>query len=312
MSLDELEKVSLRDEWDDEEKDFTPWIAENIEKIEEVLGMKLEVKDTEQPVGKFNADILAQGPREEKEVIIENQLEKSDHKHLGQLITYGSGVEAFTVIWICKNLRDEHRNAIKWLNESTRKDTNFLALEIELYKIGDSNPAPQFDVVAEPNEWSQNVKSLTESLSESDELKLSYWSEFKSHLEESDPPFSLRTPTKRHYYGISIGRSHFEINCKIKQSEEKIAVELYFDPNNSGQYYEMLKDNQKQIESEIGSDLEWKKLQGTGACRIIKYNTSVNIENSDNWSKQFNWLEDTLYSFYNVFSYRVNNLELEK
>lgn len=311
MVLDELEKVDLRQEWEDEETDFTPWIAENIEKIEEVLGMELEVKDTEKSVGSFKADILAEEPNTEKEIVIENQLGKSDHKHLGQLITYGSGIEAFTVVWICRNLKDEHRKAIDWLNESTRKDTNFFALEIELYKIGDSNPAPKFDVVSEPNEWSRRVKSETESLSPVEKLRQSYWTEFRAHLEDSEPPFSLRNPWEKHWYRVSIGRSHFGINCTISKQKNRIAVELYFDPENAEEYFDILKEHKEEIESEIGSKLEWERLEGKNACRIAIYNRTADVEDRNKWEEQFNWLEENLYSFYETFEGRVKNLELQ-
>jgi hypothetical protein len=312
MVLDELKKVDLREEWADEETDFTPWMAANIEKIEEVLGMELEVKDTEKSVGSFKADILAEETNTEKEIVIENQLGKSDHKHLGQLITYGSGIEAFTVVWICRTLKDEHRKAIDWLNESTRKDTNFFALEVELYKIGDSNPAPKFDVVSEPNEWSRRVKSETESLSPVEKLRQSYWTEFRSHMEESNPPFPLRNPWEKLWYGVSIGRSHFRINCTISKQKNRIGVELYFDPEEAEEYFELLKENQEEIEESIGSKLEWQRLENKNACRIVIYNRPVEVENREKWEEQFEWLEDNLYSFYETFSERVKNLQLEE
>jgi hypothetical protein len=310
MVLSELKKVDLREEWEDEEADFTPWIADNIKKIEEVLGMELEVKDTEKSVGSFKADILAEEPNTEKEIVIENQLGRSDHKHLGQLITYGSGIEAFTVVWICRNLKDEHRKAIDWLNESTRKDTNFFALEIELYKIGDSNPAPKFDVASEPNEWSRRVKSETESLSPVEKLRQSYWTEFRAYLEESEPLFSLRNPWEKAWYQVSIGRAKFGINCKISKQKNRLSVELYFDPENAEKYFDLLKEDKDEIEAEIGSNLEWERLEGKNACRIAVYNRNADIENKEEWDEQFNWLEENLYSFYNTFKDRVKTLEL--
>lgn len=312
MVLDELEKVDLREEWEDEETDFTPWVVDNIDKIQEVIGMELEVKDTEKSVGSFKADILAEETDTGNEVVIENQLGRSDHKHLGQLITYGSGIEAFTVVWICRNLKDEHRKAIDWLNESTRKDTNFFALEIELYKIGDSNPAPKFDVVSEPNEWSRRVKSETESLSPVEKLRQSYWTEFRSHMEETNPPFSLRNPWEKLWYGISIGRSHFRINCTVSKQKNRIGVELYFDPENAEEYFDLLKEEREKIESEIGSELEWERLEGKNACRIVIYKRNADVENRDNWEEQFDWLEDNLYSFYTTFKERVKDLQIDK
>lgn len=310
MSLGNLEKVDLREAWSDEAKEFTPWVAENIDQIGDILGMDLEVKDTEKSVGSFNADILAKETNNGKEIVIENQLERSDHDHLGKLITYGSGIEAFSVVWICKDLKEEHRKAIDWLNESTRKNTNFFALEIELYKIGGSEPAPKFDTVCEPNEWSKRVKTETETLTPVEKLRQRYWSGFKEHMEDTNPSFSLRNSWEKHWYKVSIGKSHFGIQCTLSTRKNRVGVELYFNPDNAEDYFELLEEEKNQIEQEIGCELDWQRLEGKNACRIALYKNFPNIEDEENWNQQFQWLEENLYSFYNTFKPRVNQLEL--
>lgn len=158
--LDKLIKLNLRDIWKDEAQDFTPWLAseDNLNLLGETLRMELELKAREQNVGPFSADILCTNKDDGSLVLIENQLDKTDHKHLGQLMTYAAGLDTVSIIWISKEFTDEHRAALDWLNEITNIEFRFFGLEIELWKIGDSSPAPKFNIVCKPNDWSRSIK----------------------------------------------------------------------------------------------------------------------------------------------------------
>ena len=156
--LGRLERVDLRDVWQTEDQDFTPWLAqdENIGILGETLGMELEVEAQEKDVGPFRADILcrdANSPDHESWVLIENQLERTDHTHLGQLLTYAAGLRTVTIIWVAQRFTDEHRAALDWLNEITSERYQFFGLEVELWQIGESLAAPKFNIVSKPNEW---------------------------------------------------------------------------------------------------------------------------------------------------------------
>ena len=172
--LGKLKKVDLRTYWKSEDRDFTPWLAEeeNIKELSDAIGIDLEVEQVEQRIGNFNADIIARDTFVGSKIVIENQLEKTDHKHLGQIITYAAGIEADIMIWICKKATEEHTQAVDWLNTHTNEDVHFFLCEIELYVIGDSKPAPKFNVIAKPNEWAKQVKSQTRATTPSKKAEL--------------------------------------------------------------------------------------------------------------------------------------------
>jgi len=167
MNLGKFQQVELREHWGKEATDFTPWLTkeENIKELGKTIGIEdIEFEDREVSIGSFKADILCRDSDNNK-IIIENQLEKSNHSHLGQIITYASGVDASIIIWICSEITDEHRQAIDWLNEHTDEDINFFAIVIELWKIDDSIPAPRFNVMCRPNKWAKTTKAATTSTS---------------------------------------------------------------------------------------------------------------------------------------------------
>ena len=172
--LGRLRKIDPRKYWKTEDRDFTPWLAEeeNIQELSDALGIELEVEQVEQRIGSFNADIIARDSSVQSKIVIENQLEKTDHKHLGQIITYAAGIEADIMVWICKKATDEHTQAVDWLNSHTNEDIHFFLCEIELYTIGDSEPAPKFNVVAKPNEWAKQIKSQTSGITPSKKAEL--------------------------------------------------------------------------------------------------------------------------------------------
>ena len=151
IQLATIDKVDLRGVWENEAADFTPWLGENLTALGEALGLDLELKGQEAPVGGFSLDVLAHEPNTNRPVIIENQLETTDHDHLGKLITYASGYDANVVVWITREFKDEHRQALDWLNQRSGEDTEFFGVVIEVWKIDDSRPAPHFRVVSAPN-----------------------------------------------------------------------------------------------------------------------------------------------------------------
>ena len=161
--LGRLERVELREAWQSEPADFTPWLAEeqNLKLLGETLGMSLQLEAVEKNVGPFSADILCKEPQTEQWVLIENQLEQTDHTHLGQIITYSAGLNAVSVIWIAAKFVEEHRAALDWLNEITTEATNFFGVEVELWRIGDSPFAPKFNLVSKPNAWSKQIAKAT-------------------------------------------------------------------------------------------------------------------------------------------------------
>jgi hypothetical protein len=217
--LGRLEPVDLRIVWDVESRDFTPWMAreENISLLGHAIGIELEVESTEKGVGPYRADILCKYTASSQWVLIENQLERTDHIHLGQLLTYAAGLEAATVVWVAWNFTEQHRAAVDWLNQITDTRFNFFGLEMELWRIGDSPVAPKFSVVSKPNDWSKVIRQTAEGggggLSETQQLHLDFWTQFKEFMEERRSPLKVGNPSADHWKNISLGRSAFALSA---------------------------------------------------------------------------------------------------
>ena len=188
--LDRLVRVELRETWKTEAQDFTPWLAdkENINILGDALNMELELKALEKSVGPFSADILCTNTDDDSLVLIENQLEKTDHTHLGQLMTYAAGLHTVNIVWIAAKFTDEHRAALDWLNEITDVKFRFFGLEVELWRIGTSDAAPKFNVVCKPNDWSRVVNRNSNNYSEAEltpakSVQLNFWTGLKNHID---------------------------------------------------------------------------------------------------------------------------------
>jgi len=273
------------------------------------INLDLEVEDIEVSIGSYKADIVARDGNN-RTVIIENQLEKTDHKHLGQIITYASGVEAQIIVWVCSQVTDEHRQAIDWLNEVTRADIAFFACEIELWRIGDSIPAPKFNVVASPNDWTKVLKSTVNSkeLSDTKKAHLDFWNAFKAHMEDTDTTLKLRQPRPQHWYTMAVGRSKFQISLTTNSQLKKIGCEVYIRGENAKEAFSQLEHEKSEIEEILG-ELEWQKLPDGQDCRI-KLSRSGDSKAQSQWPELHSWLKDRSEAFYGVFSPLIKQLSL--
>ncbi len=229
--LDALKKVELRDVWPHEALDFTKWLAEedSLAMLSDAVGVELELLETESSVGSFNVDIYAQEAGTGRKVIIENQLADTNHDHLGKVITYAAGKGAEVVVWVVARARDEHRQAIEWLNQHTDSEFGFFLVEIELWQIGGSKPAPRFNVVEQPNEWTKTLK-LSEGMSETERVKLSYWTKYRE-IAEATPEFTAvfkpHKPSKDHWSALRCGTSAYHFALLIDTLHGKIGIEFY-------------------------------------------------------------------------------------
>ena len=271
--------------------------------------MDIEVEDTEVFIGSYRADIVARDG-ENRKVIIENQLSKTDHKHLGQIITYASGIDAQIMIWICKEVTDEHRQAIDWLNEVTIGDIAFFACEIELWKIDESSPAPKFKVISSPNDWSKTVKSSVpnEALSPTKQMHLKFWNAFKEYMTDEGSELRLRTPRPQHWYMMAIGRSKFHISLTNNTQAKRVGCEIYIRGKAAKEAFSLLQHQKEEIEAQLGK-LEWQELPEGQDCRIIQYHDG-NSKNESEWGTLHEWLKDRAESFYKEFSPRIKKLVL--
>ncbi|NLE06306.1 MAG: DUF4268 domain-containing protein [Crenarchaeota archaeon] len=301
-NLSKLNKVDLREVWAHEAIDFTNWLAqkENLNTLSEELGIDLKLIKTEASVGKFNVDILAEEDYSGRKIVIENQLESTNHDHLGKIITYGAGYDAEIIVWIVRDIREEHQKAIDWLNEHTDENINFFLIKIELWQIEGSNPAPKFEIVASPNEWAKTIKnsSSNEELTETKLQQLEFWNRFKEYVQENDTTIRLRTPRPQHWYNVSMGSSEAHIGLTVNSRENLIGCEVYIDRNK--ELYNFLKNRKDEIEKEIGEPIEW--IDATVASRIkIKKEISDLFDRIET-EKSFAWLYEKTILFQKVFS----------
>ena len=203
MKLGKLVEVDIRNVWKHEQYDFSKWLAseENINELGNTLNLTLTDVETEKFVGNYRCDILCKDEITGKVVLIENQLEPTNHDHLGKIITYASGLDASVVVWIVASAREEHASAIEWLNKHTDDDVSFFLVEIHAYKIGDSEPAPQFKIIEQPNDFVKSVKAISKNsdISDTEKKRLEFWTQFNEVLEERGKPFNRRKATTDHF-----------------------------------------------------------------------------------------------------------------
>lgn len=308
IKLSKISKVDLRDCWKNEATDFTPWLAseENIALLADALGMNdLEVKAQEEHVGPFRADILCVDPGTDKLVLIENQLEKTDHNHLGQILTYAAGLNAVTIIWIAEHFTEEHRAAIDWLNLITDKEFNFFGVEIELIKIGDSLAAPMFNVIAKPNGWSKDVRSSqssNEGRSDGEVFKYDYWSAFVEYM-NNHPSKLFRTPnpTHDHWMNIAVGKGSMHIALLVNTREQKATIQFYIWDDADKKYFDALVKYKDEAEASIGEPLTWRRLDGKKASTIDLYRQCNNLNNPAEREEIFGWYREYTEKFIGFF-----------
>lgn len=238
--LGKIEKVNVRDVWPHEALNFTKWLAEeeNLSLLGDACSIELELIEKESSVGSFAVDIFAQEVGSERKVIIENQLEDTNHDHLGKIITYASGKDAGVVIWIVAHARDEHRRAIEWLNEHTDSDCAFFLVEIEVWRIGDSARAPRFNVVESPNEWARAEKSKA-ALSETDCISLEFWQtciDCASKNEAFSKTFKPQNPRARHYFELFVSSKKYHLVLLINTRRKRIGVECCVHDTDFGEF----------------------------------------------------------------------------
>jgi len=314
INLGTLQKVDIREIWEHEATEFTPWLAkqENIDMLGSAIGLDLIVEAEEKDVGPFRADILCKDVATNNLVLIENQLERTDHKHLGQLLTYATGLNAVSIIWIAAEFNEEHRATLDWLNKITGQEYNFFGVQIELYKIGNSQIAPDFTVVSKPNNWSRIVSSNTskmdyEDLGPTKIKQLHFWTRLCEVIKEKkDSPLRVRKPRPQHWHNFAIGASEVNLASTFNTKEEMITAEVYI--INNKEIFKEFEKNKEIIEKEFGEELEWQLLPDRAASRIKIIKTNCDLENEDNWEEYVNWLIGKLEKLYYVFNKRLADL----
>jgi hypothetical protein len=301
-NISKIKQIDLRKAWSHEAIDFTNWLAEeeNLTLLSDEIGIDLKLIQTEASVGKFNVDILAEEDNTGRKIIIENQLEMTNHDHLGKIITYASGYDAEVIIWIVKEVRDEHKQAVDWLNEHTDENIYFFAIKMELWQIDDSPYAPKFQIASQPNDWAKAIKASTAktNLTETKILQLEYWTKFSEYLKENSKILKARKPRAQHWYDLSVGGLDAGITLTINSRENQIACELYIREDKDLYYF--LEQKKVIIEKELGCELIWMPLENKKASRI-KVVREADILNSEDWTTYIDWMKINAEKFYSIF-----------
>jgi hypothetical protein len=316
-ALGRLAKIELRKVWTSEPGGFTPWLAkeENLSLLGDAIDVELELSSQEQPVGPFRADILCKDTSNDDWVLIENQLERTDHTHLGQLLTYAAGLEAVTIVWVAQRFTEEHRAALDWLNERTDDHVNFFGLEIELWQIGDSPIAPKFNVVCKPNGWTRSVReSATGEVSGHKELQRRFWTGLRDYLKESGSRLRCGEPPAQHWFNHPIGRSGFHLSScasggyspNAKRAAE-IRAELVLDGKQSKRNFSDLSKRRAELENALGFSLEWHNPEAKAMCRIY-VRREADFTDERLWKDQFRWLKERQEAMLRVFAPAVQQL----
>ena len=312
QKLGTLESVDLRQIWLDEARDFTPWLAqaENLQLLSNAVGLELEFEGMEMPVGPYKVDIVANETLTECRAVIENQLERTDHDHLGKVICYAAGLQAKIVIWIAPEFTEEHRQAIDFLNQTGSGDLRLYAVQIKLLRIGDSLPAPHFEIISSPNEYLDTVKKDQGTPSALGALYLEFWESFRDFCIKQGTRLNLRKPAARHYYGMSIGRSTCSLNLSASAMRKRISCDIYLRGPNAKQAFKLLEAEKAAIEEKTGP-LDWMELPTKQDCRIIKFREQTDIENREEWPTVFTWLSEQAKLFFEAFSGPIQRLAID-
>lgn len=275
---------------------------ENIKLIDDEIGLTLVNISKEVFVGSYRCDLVAEDETTGDKIIIENQLEATNHDHLGKIITYAAGLDANTIIWIVKEAKEEHRAAIEWLNNNTSKKIGFFLMELHAYKIDESRPASMFKIIEKPNDFVKNSKNNLKDreMNKSQAERLYFWTEMNKIIVERGRPFNVRKATTDHWYSIAIGSSEASIVINLVNKYNNIAIEIIL--NNNKELYDKLYSCKEEIEEKLGFSLEWLRLDNKKASRILTYIDGLDFNNRNNYPQLINESINTVIKMRDIFT----------
>lgn len=314
--LGELSRVELNEIWANEAQDFTPWLANenNLALLGRTLGMELELIAQEQNVGPFRADIYCTNTDDNSHVLIENQLERTDHTHLGQLMTYAAGLSAVSIVWIAGRFTDEHRAALDWLNNITENEFQFFGIEVELWRIGQSQIAPKFNIISKPNDWSRTMKQTSQqmALTDTKKLQFEFWQKLKRDFDDTNFVVNAPNALPQHWLNFGIGKSGTKLVASINTTKNSISVGFLTEDENGKAYFDLLHKQRKEIEKKLGFTPEWNRMDGKKMTAIRYYLKDIDFSNQNKWAEYIEWLKTHLKLFDKAFRTRVKALDISE
>lgn len=302
QELGTLTKVNIKEVWPKEDANFTPWLSENISALGDAIGLELEAEETEAPVGDFSLDIHAREIDSNRPVVIENQFGKTDHDHFGKLLTYAAGFDANVMIWIAEEFRDEHRAALDLINARTGEDTLAFGVAIEAWRIDDSRPAPNFKVVAAPNEWRKHSNPLKQ-LSPLKERYAAFWNSLIGDFDSVEQGFMSKSKggNKNNWQGFASGFAGMHYSAAFSNQGPRVELVLERDKEFNKRMFDSLRKRQEQIEAKLGA-LSWERLDTATRCRISRYTTGAIDGSNEELAAIRKWMADNLVAFKKAFT----------
>jgi len=311
--LGELKQLDVRQQWRKEQEEFTPWLAreENMSLLGDAIGLELEVEQVEASVGPYSADILAKDTGTGQYVVIESQLGKTNHDHLGKLITYGSVLDATAVVWIATEFTEEHEKALNWLNEHTSEDLSFFGVLIQLWQIDESRPAVRFNVISRPAgiKREEAIRWSSEELSDATRLQLEFWTMFRSKLLQAEVVPSAQKARPQYWFDVPLGRSGIWLSSTANTTHNKIGVRVYIHSAIADKALPQLEQQKEEIEDELGVKLQWNPNPSNRDKTIAIYR-DADLRQKAQWAQYTDWMVDMVSRFRKVFMPRVKKLDL--
>jgi hypothetical protein len=293
-SLGRLEVVEPRRVWPDEARDFTPWMLANVDVLSSLLGMDLALEAAEHPVGNFSLDLIGRDEATAETVIVENQLEVSDHTHLGQIITYAAGTDPSTIVWVATGFRPEHRAAIDWLNARTDENTRVFGVLIKVVRIGNSEPAPAFELVAQPNDWEKQARKATPGSGQVTERAITYrtwWETALARIRSQHPDWTRGTTSDQNWADASLGISGAVIS--MAWMSQGLVTSVYFnspDADLNRTRFERLYEVREAFEAALGETPIWDDMQGRKGARVMLQSDFKDVSRRGDWAAAIGWL----------------------
>ena len=311
--LGSLTSVDVRTVWPNEAADFTPWLAANISLLGEALRIELEVESTEVAVGPYSADILARDSGSGEPIVIENQLGKTDHDHLGKSITYAAVLGATSIVWIASNFTEEHRKALDWLNDHSSSDVSFFGVRLELWQVDESRPAVRFNVLSQPAEILRTaaLQRSSDELSDVKKLQLEWWTQFREALAAAKIVPSVQAPGPRYWYNVALGRAGVHLSNVANTYDNRIGVRVYLRGRYNGESaLAQLLESKVEIEKEIGEPLVWNP-NPENRDKVIALYLDADLNRRDKWPEYIEWMLDRTTKLRQAFAPRARLLDLD-
>ena len=309
MKLVKQKQISPRKMWANEQYDFTPWLVDNIDELSEKLGMNLEVVGREVSVGPYSADILAKDNDTNNYVVIENQLEKTNHDHLGKSITYASALNAKTIVWIATDFTEEHKKAFDWLNDNTNEDLTFWAIQLELWQVGEDTASLRFNIVCRPNSDVKAIKNKSNTESETTKMQLEFWTKFRDKLLATKKFSSLHTPRPQYWFDVALGRSGINLSNTCNVQKSIVGVRVYISSKVVNTFLPALEARKAEINKALGCEPEWNP-NPNALDKTITLQYQTDLSDPQKVEESLNWMVEKTIVFHNVFSKEIKDIKI--